>query len=303
MQKERHYLIVIAGPTAAGKTELAIRLAEHLDTVILSADSRQFYREMNIGTAKPDLTQLKRVKHYFIDTKSVDELYGAGHFEKDAIALLDEVFQQHRAVILVGGSGLYINAVMHGVDNFIEVPEEIRMELNLHFNTKGLHWLQEELKNKDQVYYKQVDLHNPQRLIRALEVCYYTGKPYSSFLNQHKSPRNFISVPLLITPNREQLYKNINERVDMMISKGLENEANALRQYRHHNALKTVGYKEMNAYFDGEYDLNTAIEKIKQHTRNYAKRQLTWFRNQGKFKEFSPDDLQLIISYIQSVIN
>ncbi len=302
MTKESKYLIVIAGPTAAGKTELAIQLAEQFNTVILSADSRQFYREMSIGTAKPNKEQLKRVKHYFIDTKHVDELYGAGHYEKDTIALLDELFKHHRLVFLVGGSGLYINAVLNGVDDFIEVPEAHRTELNHQFKEKGLQWLQQELKRKDKTYYNQVDLNNPQRIIRALEVCNYTGKPYSSFLKKNQNPRDFKTVPLLITPNRETLYKRINERVDDMMRRGLEDEVKSLREHRHQNALKTVGYKELNAYFEGEINLKNAIEKIKQHSRNYAKRQLTWFRNQGGFLEFAPDDIKAIKSYIQSVI-
>jgi len=302
LTKESKYLIVIAGPTAAGKTELAIQLAEQFNTVILSADSRQFYREMSIGTAKPNKEQLKRVKHYFIDTKHVDELYGAGHYEKDAIALLNELFKHHRLVFLVGGSGLYINAVLNGVDDFIEVPEALRTELNHKFKEKGLQWLQQELKRKDETYYDQVDLNNPQRIIRALEVCNFTGKPYSSFLKKNQNPRDFKTVPLLITPNRETLYKRINERVDDMMRRGLEDEVKSLREHRHQNALKTVGYKELNAYFEGEINLKNAIEKIKQHSRNYAKRQLTWFRNQGRFMEFAPDDIKAIKSYIQSVI-
>jgi tRNA dimethylallyltransferase len=302
LAKDSKYLVVIAGPTAAGKTELAIQLAEEFNTVILSADSRQFYREMAIGTAKPTGEQLKRIKHYFIDTKGVEELYGAGHYEKDAIALLDELFKRHRLVFLVGGSGLYINAVLNGVDEFVEVPETFRVALNRQFQENGLHWLQEELKRKDETYYKEVDLNNPQRIIRALEVCNYTGKPYSSFLNKNRTPRQFETIPILITPNRETLYKRINERVDEMIRKGLVAEVKALRVHKHQNALKTVGYKELNAYFEGEHDLKTAVEKIKQHTRNYAKRQLTWFRNQGRFKEFSSDDTQAIEKYIKSVI-
>lgn len=301
MIKSSKYLVVIAGPTAAGKTELAIQLAEQLGTVILSADSRQFYKELNIGTAKPTLKQLSRIKHYFIDSKNVDELYGAGHYEKDAIVLLDELFKHHRLVFLVGGSGLYINAVLNGVDDFVEVPSSFRDELNEQLLKNGIQWLQDELKKKDKAYYDQVDLNNPQRMIRALEVCNYTGKTYSSFLNQNKNPRHFEAVPLLITPNRETLYKRINERVDEMMKMGLEEEVRELREHRHQNALKTVGYKELNAYFEGEYDLKTAVEKIKQHTRNYAKRQLTWFRNQGSFKEFSPEDIQGIKNYIQSV--
>jgi tRNA dimethylallyltransferase len=298
--QESKYLVVIAGPTAAGKSDLAIKLAEHFNTVILSADSRQFYKEMNIGTAKPDAEQLKRIQHYFINTKHIDELYGAGHFEKDAIAELNSIFKEKNIALLVGGSGLYINAVLNGVDHFVEVPDQLRKDLNQAFIEKGLSWLQEELKTKDEVYYNQVDLNNPQRIIRALEICYHTGKAYSSFLTKSNNVRNFKTIPLLITPNREVLYKRINDRVDLMMKKGLLDEVKKLQVYRDQNALKTVGYKELIAFLDGEYNLPTAVEKIKQHTRNYAKRQLTWFRNQNQFDAFSPEQLTEIIQFIES---
>jgi tRNA dimethylallyltransferase len=298
--QESKYLVVIAGPTAAGKTELAIKLAEHFNTVILSADSRQFYKEMNIGTAKPDTEQLKRIQHYFINTKHIDELYGAGHYEKDAITELNAIFREKNIALLVGGSGLYINAVLNGVDHFVEVPDQVRHNLNQRFKENGLVWLQEELKTKDEVYYNQVDLNNPQRIIRALEICYHTGKAYSSFLTKSNTIRNFQTIPLLITPNREVLYKRINDRVDQMMHKGLLDEVKNLLAYRDQNAIKTVGYKELIAYLDGEYDLPTAVNKIKQHTRNYAKRQLTWFRNQNQFDVFSPEQFTEIIQFIAS---
>lgn len=297
------YLVVIAGPTAVGKTELAIRLAEHFNSEIISADSRQFYREMNIGTAKPTPEQLNRIPHHFIDNKSVDELYGAGHFEKDVKKLLTHLFEKHQLVFLVGGSGLYINAILEGIDDFIEVPLAYRDDLNQQFREKGINWLRQELAIKDKAYYNRIDLHNPQRIIRALEVCNFTGQPYSSFLNRKREDRPFISIPILVTLERRVLYEKINNRVDDMMRSGLLDEVRSLKAHRHQNALKTVGYKELNAYLEGDVDLKTAVEKIKQHTRNYAKRQLTWFRHQGHFKEFDPDDIQGLKTYIHSQLS
>jgi tRNA dimethylallyltransferase len=297
------YLVVIAGPTAVGKTALSIELAKHYNSVILSADSRQFYKELSIGTAKPTEDQLSAVKHYFINTKSIKELYGAGHFEKDALATINELFKTHGIVFLVGGSGLYINAVLNGVDDFIEVPIEIREELNKKYDANGLEWLQNEVKKLDETYFNSVDTHNPQRLIRALEVCQFTGKPFSSFLNQPKAERNFTAIKILINTNREKLYSQINNRVDEMMAAGLLEEVKQFADQKHLNALKTVGYKELYAYLDASYDLKTAIDKIKQHTRNYAKRQLTWFKNQDAFEEFEPSDIEKIKGYINSITN
>lgn len=295
-------MVVIAGPTAVGKTALSIELAKHYNSVILSADSRQFYKEMSIGTAKPSEEQLAAVKHYFINTKNINELYGAGHFEKDAIATLNELFKEQDIVFLVGGSGLYIDAVLNGVDDFIEVPIETREELNKKYEANGLEWLQNEVKKLDETYFNSVDTQNPQRLIRALEVCQHTGKPYSSFLNQPKEERNFTPIKILINTDRETLYSQINNRVDEMMASGLLEEIKQLANQKHLNALKTVGYKELYAYLDASYNLNTAIEKIKQHTRNYAKRQLTWFKNQDAFEEFKPTDLEKIKAYIDIII-
>ncbi len=296
------YLVVIAGPTAVGKTSLGIELARHYQSVILSADSRQFYEELNIGTAKPSQQQLNEVKHFFINTKKITDLYGAGHFEKDAIPLLSELFEKHEIIFMVGGSGLYIDAVLNGVDDFKAAPQEIREELNKEYALNGLEWLQSEVKRNDNAYYLTVDKNNVQRLIRALEVYRHTGLPYSSYLNKSKSERDFIPIKILINCEREKLYSNINKRVDDMIRNGLLEEAKSLIDFKHCNALKTVGYKELYEHLEGKYDLTTAIDKIKQHTRNYAKRQITWFKNRDSFKEFGPEYLEKIKTYIDFIV-
>ena len=285
-----------------GKTDLSLELAAHYSTVILSADSRQFYREMNIGTAKPNTGQLSRVKHYFINNKSINDLYSAGNFEKDALDLLDRLFMEHPLIFITGGSGLYLNAVLKGVDNFIEVPDEVRNKLNKEFKESGINYLQNKLKELDEPYFNSVDLNNPQRIIRALEVCIHTGKPYSSFINKPKVERKFIPIQILINCEREELYKKINQRTDKMMAEGLLDEVKQLMPFKHFNALKTVGYKELFAYLDGSYDLVNAVIKIKQHTRNYAKRQLTWFKNQNEFEEFNPHDFEKIKAYIDIII-
>jgi len=291
---------VIAGPTAVGKTALAIDLAKHYQSVILSADSRQFYRELNIGTAKPSDKQLKEVPHYFINTKNINELYGAGHFEKDVLITLEELFKNRSIIFMVGGSGLYIDAVLNGVDDFVDVPNEIRVQLNKKFEDKGLNWLQEEVKTKDEIYFSMVDTNNPQRLIRALEVIEHTGLPYSGFLNRNKTDRPFNSIKILVNQERTKLYSKINERVDLMMNEGLLDEVKNLIAKKDLNALKTVGYKELYDYLDGTMDLPMAVDKIKQHTRNYAKRQITWFKNKDEFKEFEPTDFKGILAHIDS---
>ncbi len=230
-------------------------------------------------------------------------MYGAGHYEKDAIAILNELFTKRKIVFLVGGSGLYIDAVLNGVDDFIEVPIEVREKLNSEYEEKGLEWLQNEVKKLDEVYFDATDIFNPQRLIRALEVSVFTGKPYSSFLNQPKAERNFTPIKILINTDREKLYSQINLRVDEMMKAGLLEEVKQLSDKKQLNALKTVGYKELYAYLDASYTLETAIEKIKQHTRNYAKRQLTWFKNKDEFEEFLPTDIEKITGYIDVIIN
>lgn len=296
------YLVVIAGPTAVGKTALGIELAKHYQSVILSADSRQFYKELSIGTAKPSNEQLQEVPHYFIDTKNIDELYGSGHYEKDALKKLAELFKDHSVVFMVGGSGLYIDAVLNGVDDFVEVPPGIREELNARFEERGLEWLRQELKEKDINYFNSVDTNNPQRLIRALEVIEHTGLPYSGFLKQKETDRPFTAIKILVNLERSQLYDRINKRVDLMMAEGLLEEVKQLAGKKHLNALKTVGYKELYAHLEGEIGLDSAIDKIKQHTRNYAKRQITWFKNKDDFEEFSLFDFSKITAYIDIII-
>lgn len=303
MSFQNKYLAVIAGPTAVGKTKLGIELAKHYNSVILSADSRQFYKELSIGTAKPSDTELSEVKHYFINTKNISELFGAGHFEKEAIPLLDELFKEHQLVFVVGGSGLYIDALLNGVDEFEDVPLEVREKLNEEFEEKGLEALQNELKEKDPTYANTVDLHNSQRVIRALEVCRHTGKPYSSFLKKHQTKRNFTPIKLFINTDREKLYSRINQRVDHMMKQGLLNEVKSLSQYKGLNALKTVGYKEIFDHIDGSYTLEEAVNKIKQHTRNYAKRQITWFKNQDEWETFKPEESEKIKAFLDVIIS
>ncbi len=273
-------LIVIVGPTASGKTGQAIALAKQLNTEIISADSRQMYKELTIGTAKPGVEQLQSVPHHFINTISISQDYNAGMYEMDTLVLLEKLFQRYEQIILTGGSGLYINAVLKGFDKLPDADKEIREHLRKQFETNGIEYLRQQLLERDPEYYKRVDLQNPQRILRALEVCLVTGKSYSSMLHHHTnaSPRNFsVKVYGLDLP-REELYNRINQRVDKMIEEGLVNEVKNLQPYKHHNALQTVGYKEIFECINENISLQEAIELIKKNTRNYAKRQLTWFR-------------------------
>jgi len=270
-------LIVVAGPTAIGKTAAAIELAKHYNTVILSADSRQFYREMSIGTAKPTEEELAAAKHYFINSHSITKPFNVGDYEKECLKLLDDLFQIHDKIILVGGSGLFIKAVCQGFDEFPDTEPGIRESLNAAFADKGIIPLQEKLKLVDPDYYNEVDLNNPQRVIRALEVFESTGKPFSSYRKSNSNKRPFNIIKLGLNMERRDLYERINQRVDNMISEGLVDEVKSLLPYRHLNALNTVGYSELFDYFDEKTDLQTAIALIKQNTRRFAKRQMTWF--------------------------
>ena len=294
-------LIVIAGPTAVGKTAIAIKLAQQLKTAIISADSRQFYREMSIGTAKPYPEELVQAKHYFINSHSITENFTVGDFEKQVLELLDKLFKTHDQVIMAGGSGLFIQAVTQGFDELPVADPTTRSRLNQELTEKGIQYLQEKLKTADPVYYSQVDLNNPQRLIRALEVFETTGKPFSSYRKSATNKRSFEIIKTGLNLPREVLYERINERVDIMIKQGLVDEVRALLPYRQSNALNTVGYSELFDYFDGKTDLDTAINLIKQNTRRFAKRQLTWFRKDKEIKWMMSDDPNIIENILQEV--
>ncbi|MBX2926735.1 MAG: tRNA (adenosine(37)-N6)-dimethylallyltransferase MiaA [Saprospiraceae bacterium] len=281
--KQKH-LIVIGGATASGKTAFAIRTALNFNTEIISADSRQFYREMNIGTAKPSAEELARVKHHFIGHLSIHEPYSVGDFERDALALLEQLFQQYDRVVMAGGSGLFVKAVCEGLDAFPEVPEAIRAGVMEFFENRGLAALQEELRQSDPVYFAEVDINNPSRLIRAVSVCRASGRPFSSFRRQVATPRFFEPVYVRMDWPRAELYRRIDQRVDDMMRRGLLEEARALYPFRHLPALQTVGYQELFDYFDRKINLEEAVRLIRQHTRNYAKRQLTWMRRYGQWE-------------------
>ncbi|MDM9631938.1 tRNA (adenosine(37)-N6)-dimethylallyltransferase MiaA [Robiginitalea aurantiaca] len=272
------YLISICGATGIGKTRWAIRLAQHYKTEILSADSRQFYREMRIGTAVPSASELEAVPHHFIQHKSILETYTVGDFQREALERIADLFQVHDHLILAGGSGLYLDAVTRGLDEFPEVTPGVREDLERKYREEGIKTLQDLLYKVDPEYHKIVDLQNVRRLVRALEICISSGKPYSSFLGKPKSPQGFKHIALGIDAPREVIYSRIDQRVDHMIEQGLLDEVIELRQYRDLNAMQTVGYQELFAYLDGEVALETAIENIKRNTRRFAKRQGTWFR-------------------------
>lgn len=296
------YLIVIAGPTASGKTALAIELAKYFSAEIISADARQFYQEMNIGTAKPTIQELSLVKHHFVNSHSIHDTYSVGDYEKDVIFFLENYFKKSDIAIMVGGSGMYIRAVCEGVDKYPDVPHEIRLELQDEFQKYGIEFLQKELKICDPEYYEKVDLQNPHRLIRAIEVFRASGKPFSSFQNNKKTERPFKIIKIGLNWEREQLYERINLRVDQMIENGLEKEARSLFNLKHLNALQTVGYQELFSYFEGIISREEAINLIKQNTRNYAKRQMTWFRKEKELVWVEYDNLNDITKSIIELI-
>lgn len=294
------YLIAVVGPTASGKTSLAIQLAIWLNTDIISADSRQFFREMNIGTAKPSAEELTRAPHHFIDTLSIEENYDVGQFEKDVLEKIGTLFTDKKAVILAGGSGLYCKAVWEGLDEFPEVGPAIREELIDEHRNTGLPLLLEELQRADPDYYATVDRQNPQRIIRALEIIRGTGKAYSYFRNQGspRVKRGFHNIKVGLEMPREELYTRIDLRMDQMIEKGLFEEARRLVQHRERNALQTVGYSEIFRHFDGDYDYAEAVRLLKRNSRRYAKRQLTWFRKDPEIEWFDPRDPEQIKEYL-----
>lgn len=297
------HLISVIGPTAIGKTALSIKLAQHFNTEIISADSRQFFKEMQIGTAAPAAEELAQAKHHFIHHKSIQEHYNVGAFERDAIQRLDELFKTHDIVVMVGGSGLYVDAVTKGLDDFPDVDKAIRTTLNRDLKTKGLAHLQSQLKTLDPISFKTIAIDNPHRVIRALEICIGTGKPYASYLNKEKTERRFKTITIGLHAERQTIYDRINQRVDLMMEAGLLEEARALLPYQHLNALNTVGYKELFNFFDGEWSLDFAISEIKKNTRRFAKRQLTWFKKQDDVLWFDyQTDITDIIKAIHSKI-
>jgi len=291
-------LIVVAGPTAVGKTTLAIELARHYGTDIISADSRQFYREMSIGTAKPTPEELAQALHHFVNSHSITDSFNVGDFEQQGLQCLDRIFTDHDVAILAGGSGLYIKAICEGFDDVPAADPAIREGLNAAFAEHGLAYLQDKLKTADPTYYAEVDINNPQRIIRALEVIAQTGQPFSSFRKADVRQRPFRIIKIGLNLPREQLYNRINQRVDLMISEGLVAEVQSLLPYRGYNALNTVGYTEIFDYLDGKTDLPSAIAAIKQNTRRFAKRQLTWFNKDKAFSWFEPSQLEAIINHI-----
>ncbi|GEO03517.1 tRNA dimethylallyltransferase 1 [Adhaeribacter aerolatus] len=291
-------LVVIAGPTAVGKTDLCLKLARELHTDIISADSRQFYQEMNFGTAKPSPAELQMVKHYFINSHHITEEYSCGAFEADTLALLNELFREKSMVILTGGSGLYIQAVCEGLDDIPEALPAIRQQLITQLEQEGLPGLLKQLHELDPEYYQQVDRANPQRIIRALEVCYSSGQPYSSFRGSGARQRPFNIVKIGLTRDRAELYQRIDQRMDQMLAAGLAEEARQLYPYRAHNALQTVGYKEIFDFIEEKQDWTETVRLLKRNSRRYAKRQLTWFRRDPAFQWFHPDNWAGILAYI-----
>lgn len=293
-------LIIIAGPTAVGKTALSIRIAQALNTEIISADSRQFFRELNIGTAKPNAEELGQVKHHFINSHSIAEAYSAGDFERDALTLLDKLFETHDNVVMTGGSGLYIKAVSEGLDALPAPLEDLRETLTNKLHQEGLSTLQDEITNIDPVFASTAEIANPQRVVRALEVFYTTGIPISQYQLKQTQQRPFGQLMIALDRDRAELYNRIDLRMDLMLEQGLVDEAKALTPFRAHHALQTVGYKEVYGYLDGAYDEKEMVRLLKQNSRRYAKRQLTWFRHQGNFKWFHADDYDEILAYIKN---
>lgn len=295
----RKKLIVIAGPTAVGKTSVAIHLAKEFRTAIVSADSRQIYREMNVGTAKPTAAERAAVPHYFIDTHSVADTYDAASYATDALGVIADLFTRHDEVILCGGSGLYIKGVCDGFDEMPDIPEGIRNDLIRSYRAHGLPWLQERMRDLDPDAMDSIDVKNPHRLIRALEVKLASGESIISFRKNKKHHRNFYSVKIGLELPREELYNRIDTRMDHMIGDGLFEEARTLYPLRHYNALQTVGYQEIFDFIDNRYDRDECIRLLKRNSRRYAKRQLTWFKKDPGFTWFSPNDINAIINHIQ----
>lgn len=292
-------LIVVVGPTAVGKTALSIKLAQHFNTAIISADSRQFYKEMNIGTAKPSSLELSQAPHYFISSHSISEEYSAGDFEREALTTLSDLFKKNEVVIAVGGSGLFVKALTDGLDNLPKASDEIRSALNLQFKNEGLEPLKKLLEKIDPDYYAKADVDNPQRVIRAIEVYEASGNPISFYLKNEKSDRSFRVITIGLNTDRQDLYDKINLRVDLMMKEGLLDEVKSLQQFRYKPALLTVGYAELFDFLDNKISLSDAVSQIKQNSRRYAKRQITWFKKYGNTVWFEPQDEEKIIQYLE----
>lgn len=296
-------LIVLIGPTGIGKTDLSLNIAEHYNTEIISADSRQLYADLKIGTAAPTPEQLARVKHHFVGTLQLTDYYSAAQYEAEVMKKLDELFKRHNVIVLTGGSMMYVDAVCKGIDDIPTVDEETRKTLMQHYENVGLERLCAELKILDPEYYDIVDKKNPKRVIHALEICYMTGQTYTSFRTSQTKERPFNIIKVGLRREREELYARINKRVDIMIEDGLLEEAKSVYQYKNLNSLNTVGYKEMFKYLDGEWELPFAIEKIKQNSRIYSRKQVTWFKRDTDITWFHPDDTDNIMSFIEERLN
>jgi len=296
-------LIYIAGPTCIGKTSLSIEIAKRLETEIISCDSRQFYKELKIGTSPPSREQLKEINHHFIHNKSIHDKYNVGMYEKDAINLINNLFKKNEIIILVGGSGLYADSIMYGIDDFPEIPSNIRNKIISEYESGGLEVIQNKLKKLDTKYYEEVDLSNSARIIRALEIIEFTGNKFSSLRTNKQKKRIFQSHVIVVECEREKLYTRINNRVDQMIKEGLEKEVLSLKDFKELNTLNTVGYKEFFNYFDNKISYNDTIDKIKQNTRNYAKRQITWLKKYKKsIKVYYKQEVDSIINELNQVI-
>lgn len=297
------YLIVIGGPTASGKTTLSLQLATHFQTEIISADSRQFFREMELGTAKPTAEELSLAPHHFINSRSIFEPYSVGDFERDALAFLEFFYQKNNLAILVGGSGLYIRALCEGLDKFPDVPAEIKQQVIDDFDENGIEFLQKELAIADPIYYAEVDQQNVHRLMRALSVCRASGQPFSSFRKKDTDTRPFTPIYILTEMDRAVLYDKINRRVDLMVENGLIKEAKDLLPHQQLTSLQTVGYQEFFDYFAGNISQNEAIELVKRNSRRYAKRQMTWYRKDAHWNAFHPTKIKEIIAFIEQKIS
>jgi len=291
-------LLILLGPTGVGKTDLSIEISNYFTTEIISCDSRQIYKEMRIGTAVPDQAILQRIPHHFIGSHSIHDYYNASKFEIEVLDLLEMLFQKQEVVLMTGGSMMYIDALCKGIDDLPEVDEELRRSLMARMESEGIESLRNELRYHDPVYYDEVDLRNPKRILHALEICLMTGKPYSSFRINEPKERPFNIIKIGINRDRDVLYNRINQRVDNMFTEGLEEEANKLYPYRHLNSLNTVGYRELFDYFDGKTTIEEAKEKIKANSRKYARKQLTWFRRDPEITWFTPDMKNEIIAFI-----